>query len=179
MAVFLVRIFSYRVAQTLGSYSQNQVKVAPTCTTERYVTWVCAAICALCLAPPGGDAMVTYEEFTVFVFLVVYIACYILAYVCATHSTDPPIYNMIAASIQLIVIRLYCGTQTPYNPVLLWAVSTRSFYKIRSAFSVTSTCTILLDSVLLSLMCTLGFECHVGYLLTAGVCAFCTGELFP
>ena len=187
LAVFLVRAFSHRVAQFTAKDRDTpaqQLQIdAPTqlkiwgIRTDTAVAAVCAIICVLCVIPPGADAMVTEEELNTFVFLIVYIACYIVAYACSGPNTDPPVYNMIAATIQLIVIRLYCGTHTPYNPVLLWAVSTRSIYKLRYQFSVTSACSILLDSVLLALTCTYGFETHFAYLFIAFAAALCTADL--
>lgn len=183
LAVLLVRAFSYKVAKFADPDAQStaDAKKQPPAyditKTDAAVSAMCALICVLCAIPPATDAMVTHEELNVFVFVIAYIVGYILAHAFAVHSTDPPIYNMIAASIQLIIIRLYCGTHTPYNPVLLWAVSTRSIYKLRSNFSLTASCSILLDSVLLTLMCTYGFETHFAIIGIHFVAAFCTAEL--
>lgn len=173
MAVFLVRAFSHRVAR----FTSNDPQPTPRYSSDTAVTTVCGVICILCVVPPGADTMVTHEELIVFVFLIAYVACYIVTYACTKNATDPPIYNMITATLQLLVIRLYCGTHTPYNPVLLWAVSTRSMCKIRSQFSVASACTVLLDAVLLALMCAYGFETHFGYIFIAVGAAACTADL--
>jgi hypothetical protein len=74
-----------------------------------------------------------------------------------TAVRDPPIYNMIAATLQIIASRLYLSAETPYSPVIIWAVTTRALLKLRTGVGFASSLTTFVDSIVLSLMCVLGF----------------------
>jgi hypothetical protein len=74
-----------------------------------------------------------------------------------TAARDPPIYNMIAATLQIIASRLYLSAETPYSPVIIWAVTTRALLELRTGVGFASSLTTFVDSIVLSLMCVLGF----------------------
>ena len=185
LAVFVVRSLSYLVVQRV------QPSSAPTggCS-DVYTVAACVAVLPLALAPDGDAGFVTVEER--FFFGVV--CCYETAYAglfayrqlfCAAEDEsgaggrrhDPPIYNLIAAALQIVACRLYLSAETPYNPVILWAVMARALLKLRmpkASFAVSLT--TFADSLVLSLMCVLGFGYNHLYLSALFTLAMATSD---
>ena len=115
---------------------------------------------------------VTVEEQLFFVGLTIYILVYASMWAMSTHTEDPPLYNMIVGTVLLAVTRLYAGAETPYTPVLMWAVATRTLMKLRNTYwSRIVAVTIMLDAFLLSLMVALGFGHNALYALLIGALA--------
>ena len=162
IAVFVVRSLSYLVVR----------KISPGSSTGESKTYlwqdaltvvVCLAVLPLCLVPWGSLWFITREEAFFFVFSCCYVGMY--AVIFAVHAwygtqNDPPIYNLIAGTLQIIASRLYLSSETPYNPVIIWAIGTRALVKARAGkdqrlYVGVST---LVDSLYLSLLCVLGFQ---------------------
>ena len=162
LAVFVVRSLSYLVVQRV-----QQVPARAGGCSDVYTDAACVAVLPLALAPDGDAGFVTVEERFFYIVVCCYEAAYALLFAYRQLSGaaedeigwhDPPIYNLIAAALQIVASRLYLSAETPYNPVILWAVMTRALLKLRSpkaAFAVSLT--TFADSLVLSLMCVLGF----------------------
>lgn len=180
LAVLIVRALSYLVVGRINPTPD------PNPTQSNTLTVVaCVATLPLVLIPDGDAVFITTEESFFFWCLCGYVVAYALLF--AEHSrhepgtskNDPPVYNLIAATLQVIACRLYTGTETPYNPMLLWAVLTRMIVKLRAdAFSPLMGTTTLLDSLLLALMCVLGFPYNPIYLIGIACAAITTADAF-
>jgi hypothetical protein len=139
----------------------------------------CVAALPLTLIPDGDAVFVTEEERFFFLALCGYVAVYATLFVMGGRTgVDPPIYNLIAATLQVIASRLYTGAETPYNPILIWAVMTRALVKLRSGFELVTSTTVLIDSMLLALMCVLGFPYSPPYLVAVTCAALTTADVF-
>lgn len=175
IAVFAVRSLSYLVVHRV------EEQAAPRGWWEDALTVLaCVVALPLVLAPDGDAWFVTQEEALFFAVLCAYVAGYAVLYVGFALSgggNDPPIYNLIAATLQVIACRLYLSAETPYNPVIIWAVATRGLVKLRSrkASAVVSV-SALADSLVLSLMCVLGFEHDPLYLVAIFSLAMATSD---
>lgn len=162
IAVFVVRSLSYLVVRKISS--------APGAEHSKKYLWqdaltvlACLVVLPLCLAPWGSLWFITREEAFFYVFSCCYVGMYALIF--AVHAwygtqNDPPIYNLIAGTLQIIASRLYLSSETPYNPVIIWAIGTRALVKVRAGkdqrlYVGLST---LVDSLYLSLLCVLGFQ---------------------
>jgi hypothetical protein len=184
LAVFVVRSLSYLVVQRVqpsapaGGWCSDWVTVA-----------ACVAVLPLALAPDGDAGFITVEERFFFGVVCCYEAAYavLFAYrrllwggdddVGGGRLHDPPIYNLIAAALQIVACRLYLSAETPYNPVILWAVMTRALLKLRNpkaSFAVSVT--TFADSLVLSLMGVLGFGYNQLYLSALFTLAMATSD---
>jgi hypothetical protein len=176
LAVFVVRSLSYLVVHRAGGGQGRGC-------SDWVTVAACVAALPLALAPDGDAGFVTVEERFFFIVMCCYAGGYALlfAYRFAFSQgcgEDPPIYNLIAATLQVIASRLYLGAETPYNPVILWAVATRALLKLRGerggGFAVRLT--TFADSLVLSLMCVLGFGYNALYLAAVFALAVATSD---
>ena len=136
------------------------------------LTWV------LCVLPVWNTVYVTVEEQLFFLGVSMYVLFYAIMWYMSTHTEDPPLYNMIVATVLLAVTRLYTGAETPYTPVLMWAVGTRTLMKLRNTYwSRIVATTVMLDSFLLSLLAVLGFEYSHLYLILIGALALLASDV--
>jgi hypothetical protein len=166
IAVYSVRSLSYLVAQRVDSG-----KVERMLWEDAVTVAACLAVLPLALAPDGDAWCVTHEESLFFISTCAYMGvygCLFVVYALEGGGPDPPVYNLIAATLQVIASRLYVGAETPYNPVVMWAIGTRGLVKLRSERVTTLRVGLsaLADSLMLSLMCVLSFE-HSPYYLVA------------
>lgn len=94
------------------------------------------------------------------------------------QSKDPPVYNLIASTLQVIACRLYLSADTPYNPIIVWAVATRMLVKLRSSrwTEVTLVLSALCDSYVLSLMSVVAFSYHPYYLVAVFALSVATSD---
>ena len=162
IAVFVVRSLSYLVVRKIssGAVAQDSAKYL---RQDALTVLACLAVLPLSLVPWGSLWFITREEAFFFVFSCAYVGMY--AFIFAVHAWygthgDPPIYNLIAGTLQIIASRLYLSSETPYNPVIIWAIGTRALVKMRAGkdqrFYVGISA--LVDSLYLSLLCVLGFQ---------------------
>lgn len=179
LAVFIVRSLSYLVASRVrpGSLASE----ARPC--DVWTVLACVAILILALAPEGDAGFVTIEETLFFGWTCLYVGCYIAVFVCCQFfglaKSDPPIYNLIAASVQVITCRLYLGAETPYNPVIIWAIATRALVKLRAPLTedwLLNFVTTFIDSLSLTLISVLGFEHNRLYLVALGTLALSVSD---
>ncbi len=164
IAIFAVRSLSYLVVHRVTRAGGD------TTWSDALTVVACLLVLPLALAPDGDAWFVTHEEALYFAVLCAYVGLYALlfaVYALSGGGDDPPIYNLIAASLQMIASRLYLSAETPYNPVIIWAVATRGLIKLRSQHKrgLLVDVSALADSLLLSLLCVLGFEHDPLYLV--------------
>lgn len=189
-SVYIIRSFSYLVAQRLETTTQSRDISSSFylwyLDQDTLTVWACVLSVFLVLIPDGDSLYVTLEEQIFLVCMCVYVVMYLFVFFLAGGNklVDPPIYNLIAATLQLIAARLYTGVQTPYNPVLIWAISARSFVKFtrkktQCEVSVCEQVTLFADSMLLSLLCVLSFNDAPCYLVSIMTTAFVAADLFP
>jgi hypothetical protein len=175
LAVFVVRSLSYLVVHKAGGGRGKGC-------SDWVTVAACVAALPLALAPDGDAGFVTDEERLFFAVICTYAGGYSLLFAYRFQyeegvAEDPPIYNLIAATLQVIASRLYLGAETPYNPVILWAVATRALLKLRAercGFAVRLT--IFADSLVLSLMAVLGFGYNSLYLVAVFALAMATSD---
>lgn len=176
IAVYAVRSLSYLVAQRV-----ERGKSKRPLWEDAMTVVACLVALPLCLAPDGDAWFITREEAFFFAVTCSYVglyACLFAAYAYEGGGLDPPIYNLIAATLQVIACRLYLGAETPYNPVVMWAVGTRALVKLRSPHitSLRVGLSALADSLLLSLMCVLSFEHSPHYLVAVFTLSLATSD---
>ena len=147
-------------------------------TTSPRTTAACLVIWALCVFPTLHTIYVTVEEQIFFAAVAVYIPVYSLLWSMSTHTEDPPLFNMIVASVLLATTRLYAGTETPYVPVLACALGARALMKLRNDYwSRLVAVTVMLDGFLLSLMSVLGFVHDPPYQVLVGALALLASDV--
>jgi hypothetical protein len=182
LAVLIVRALSYLVVRRLAPHAEQTPEHPMLADSDALTVGACVAALPLVLIPEGDAEFVTEEERFFFLFLCGYVLVYTLLFAQYARQLNaqggPPIYNLIAATLQLVASRLYSGVETPYNPILIWAIATRALVKLRAGFDPVASTTVLLDSLLLALMCALGFPYPPLYLLAIACAALTTTDAF-
>ena len=143
------------------------------------------ALCTLLFTLQGDSAFVTREDLIFYWFTVLYIGAYgllfvgtrLLVHVQRTARKDPPFYNLLAGVLQGVACRLYCSAETPYNTALLFIIATRVFVKSRRGYDALRCVTLLLDSFMLALGCTLGFSPDPHYLIALFAAAMAAADI--
>jgi len=91
----------------------------------------------------GDSLFVTSADQVFFWSTVVYILVYLAMHLSTSNSNSrrvgeqqpqqqqPPVYNVIVASLQLIACRFYAAAETPYNLVLMAILACRGWYVSR------------------------------------------------
>jgi len=178
LAVFVVRSLSYLVVNSRAAGAHGKGGCSDWVTVA-----ACVAALPLALAPDGDSGFVTVEERFFYIAVCCYSGAYALLFAYRSWRSsegvheDPPIYNLIAATLQVISSRLYLGAETPYNPVILWAVATRALVKLRGGKGgFTVRLTVFADSLVLSLMGVLGFGYSGLYLVAVFALAMATSD---
>ena len=176
LAVYMVRSLSYSIVYRIQDQAESG---------QGAVTAVaCLLVLPLALAPSGDTVSATVEEQLFFGVVCFYTVLYGVLFMVYTvmhpkgEQTDPPIFNLIAGALQVIACRLYCGAETPYNPVLIWAVGTRGILKLMSDYDETTSVTTFVDSLVLSLMCVIGFGYNPLYLAGLLTVSVFTADVF-
>jgi hypothetical protein len=177
IAVYAVRSLSYLVVEHVDKGHEHKRNI----WEDAMTVVACTAVLPICLAPDGDSWFVTHEEAFFFIATCVYVGVYICLFAMYAYEgggTDPPVYNLIAATLQVVASRLYLGAETPYNPVVIWAISTRAIIKMRSPgiSSIRVSISALFDSLILSLMCVLGFEHNPHYLVAIFTLSMATSD---
>lgn len=124
---------------------------------QAYVVGASLACCALCLVD-GDSPYVTESDQLFFWCTLLYCLAYSAyhIYQLKTEPSQRPVFNLIAGTLQLVSTRLYAGSETPYNPAVLFIIGARAFEKLKSA-EWGQAGTAILDACYLSLMCELAF----------------------
>ena len=176
LAVFVVRSFSYRIQSQLDSQKRNDTWYG--FTNDQITVLACALSVILAISPDFISQLVTWEDLLCCSFFVIYAAVYILAYGVHRHDPKAPLYNLIAATLQLTASRLYKGVETPFAPVLLYVIITRCLIKVRSPWNLIQAITVACDCMLISLLCVFGFPYQPIYIIIVTIMAFATVDLF-
>jgi hypothetical protein len=193
LAVFVVRALSYLIVRRV------QGDAPPCLMREALTPACCAAIAGLVAIPDGDRVFVTEEERLLFWSMLAYTLLYLGLYAGQrfplwrlrwwrgdghdpstppkVDARDPPIYNLISGSLQLIALRLYGGADTPYNPVFLWAIATRALMKLREERAAWEDLTTLCDALVLSVLTALGAGYDLAYAVVVYALALTTAEL--
>lgn len=179
-AILLVRA----VARNVQAHRERSMQ------DSQRVPLLAAAACILLVAREGGGLYATEGDHVFYVATVLYCLCYLgyhvyffvnaraQALACTGGSVEqPPVFNLAAGVLQLIVSRLYTGAETPYNPIILLIVCTRAFTKLRRP-SAGHALTALLDASYVALACELGFMPDPAYMVALITCADLIAELY-
>lgn len=130
LAVVLVRGLSYNV-QALWSRDPAHRK--------QYLSLAGGLALLGCVVSNGDALYATGEEqllfWTTVAYLGVYLGIHCLHWwerLCKEHDTgyEQPVYNANIAALQLAAMRFYTGAQTPYTPVLLGMLASRTWTKL-------------------------------------------------
>lgn len=178
VAVFVVRSLSYLVLSSVGRQSSHSISTL-------WTVLACLLVLPLVLVPHGDSLFVTVEEALFFDVVCCYLCLYAALYFLSTYflsdeatPVNPPIYNMIAAALQLIACRLYLSAETPYNPVIVWGVGARALVKMRNpdSWGWVNGVTTLADVLVLSLMCAVGLGVDRYYLVAIFTLSMATAD---
>lgn len=172
LAVVVVRSFSWKITTQM-----EQKNPGSTLQNDQWTILACAASILLSITPNFTEELVTYEDLFCCSFLVIYSAIYIGVWVLNRHDKKAPIYNLIAATLQLTSSRLYKGIETPYAGVLLYVIITRMLIKIRGQWNFIQAVTSAWDSLLITIIAIFGFPFDQIYVLVVAVAAFATADL--
>ena len=161
---------------------------------DQLLPMVSAAVCVAVVAPEHG-VYATDEDLVFFLATLAYSGAYLAFHVAALRwDTTPPVFNLSAGVLQLIVSRLYAGTpfdrfyvlielmvlagaESPYNPVILLILSTRAFTKL-AVPSPAHALTALMDACYIALGCELGFLPDPSYLAALFVGASLVSRIY-
>lgn len=178
LVIFLVRCLSKYVLASLTKNDTNRDKDEDTLPNSA-TCLVASAACTLLIVSQGDHVFVTHEDLIFYWFTVFYIGLYeclfvctrLLAYVRHAERKDPPFYNLLAGVLQLVACRLYASAETPYNPPIIFIIAVRMTIKSRRKPDLLRGITLLLDALMLSLTCVLGFGPASHYLIALFVAA--------
>lgn len=180
LAVFLVRCLSKYVLVSLTKDSDK-----PVAYPDPLLSLLACCLTTILVAMQGDFMYVTEEDLIYYWFTVLYICSYgalfigarLAALIRSSTGRDPPFYNLLAGVMQLVAVRLYCGAETPYNPPLFFIVAARVLVKSRRGCDALRGVTLLLDSLMLGLGCTLGFSPQYQYLIALFAAAFAASDV--
>jgi len=149
-----------------------------------------ATACILLVAREGEGLYATEGDHAFYLATMGYCICYLGYHVyffvharaqavanTEIQSEQPPVFNLAAGVLQLIVSRLYTGAETPYNPIILLIVCTRALTKLRRP-SAGHALTGLLDASYVALACELGFMPDPVYMVALIACADLIAEIY-
>lgn len=174
LAIFIVRSFSYKV-KTRFEHTTNTLGFS----SDQWTIAACALSIILAITPNFTSELVTDEDFICCCFLVFYSFLYIMVWVFNRHDPHAPIYNLIAATLQITASRLYKSIETPYGGVLLYVLMTRMFMKLRGGWKLPHAITVASDSMLLSLLSVFATPFTGIYVIIIAIVAFATADVLP
>jgi hypothetical protein len=188
LAVFVVRALSYLVVQRVqrgrrggGARAVADPGGAPW-TGEALAPVAALAVLLLAVVPGGDSEFVTEEErflfWAVWAYTLLYVLLYAIFRAASVDGADPPVYNLISGTLQVIAMRLYCGAETPYNPVIVWAIATRALLKLRGEHRGVEGWSGLVDGLALSALCVIGYNYSGLYLVALCALALTTSDVF-
>ena len=165
LVVYLVRCLSKYIMASITKDQKDGGKY-PSSTA----CIVSSIITTTLILAQGDGVFITEEDLIFHWFTAFYILSYLLLFIgtrisASPASKDPPFYNLLAGVMQFVACRMFCGSETPYNPPLVFIIGIRLFIKSRRGTDIIRSTTILLDSFMLGLMCTLGFTPEYQYLI--------------
>lgn len=180
-AILLVRGLAHNVLAQRGQRPADDAQ---------HVPLAASLVCILLVSHEGGGLYATEGDYTFYVATMAYCLGYLgyhaFFWVRAhTHNMaradnrfpHPPIFNLAAGVLQLIVSRLYTGAETPYNPIILVILCTRALTKLREP-SAGHALTALADASYVALACDLGFLPDPIYLVALVSCSYLAADLY-
>ena len=192
LVVFLVRCLSRYILASMASKQTRCIKTQGQDdktqrreTPNAYLSITASLTCTLLILSQGDEVFVTHEDMIFHWFTVFYIFSYAALFIGTRlvnslycySIRDPPFYNLLAGVLQLVASRLYAGAETPYNPPLVFIITVRTLVKSRRETDFFRAVTLLLDALMLSLMCVLGFGPPSQYLVALFAGANAWGDL--
>jgi hypothetical protein len=180
-AILLVRGLARNVQASRGQ--------GPTDATQR-APLAASLVCILLVSHEGGALYVTEADYVFYTATMIYCLAYFAYhtfFLVRAHARgmalgadpppQPPVFNLAAAVLQLIVSRLYTGAESPYNPIILLILCTRALTKLRRP-SAGHALTALADASYVALACDLGFLPDPAYLVALVAAAYLISELY-
>jgi hypothetical protein len=153
LAIVLVRFLSYNIQVHLSSHKPPSRNASnPTHKTgtlgaarqrqskkKQWPALACSTGALIVVLLDGDSLFVTSADQVFFWSTVVYILIYLAMHLSTSSSISrrvgelqpqqqPPVYNVIVASLQLIACRFYAAAETPYNLVLMAILACRGWY---------------------------------------------------
>jgi len=171
LGVLLIRALSYNIKALAGHAAQGESGPDKGAAAAQWpaLAWTTLAWCIL--VAEGDGVYATVEDALCFWFCVAYVALYVAYHASLLAAADPagepPIFNVLVGTLQLIVCRLFGGALTPYNPVLLVMVGTRMCMKLQAmrGDSYVRRCTICLDALWVGIFTEYAFLPDAMYLV--------------
>jgi hypothetical protein len=180
-AILLVRTLARNVQAHLGQAEPDASQVG---------ALAASLVCILLVSHEGGALYATEADYVFYVATMVYCLAYLgyhALFLVHAHALgmalagdpgpQPPVFNLAAGVLQLIVSRLYTGAESPYNPIILLILCTRALTKLRRP-SAGHALTALADASYVALACDLGFLPDPAYLVALVACADLIAELY-
>lgn len=138
----------------------------------------------------GDSHYVTAEDELLYWFSVAYVGVYVVLHVLTDlwdegqGDAAPVTYNVIAGALQLVVMRLYAGAETPYTPVVLVLVGTRLWYKMKQGenrahphHALVRHLTVAMDATHVALLAQHGYSDDGVYLVALGSLAWVLSDI--
>ena len=138
----------------------------------------------------GDSHYVTAEDELLYWFSVAYVGVYVVLHVLTDlwdegqGDAAPVTYNVIAGALQLVVMRLYAGAETPYTPVVLVLVGTRLWYKMKQEenrahqhHALVRHLTVAMDATHVALLAQHGYSDDGVYLVALGSLAWVLSDI--
>jgi len=180
-AILLVRGLARNVQASRGQADPDATQRGPLAAS---------LVCILLVSHEGGALYATEADYVFYAATMIYCLAYLgyhtLFWVRA-HALgmalardpppQPPVFNLAAGVLQLIVSRLYTGAESPYNPIILLILCTRALTKLRRP-SAGHALTALADACYVALACDLGFLPDPAYLVALVACAHLVAALY-
>ena len=191
LSVFVVRSFGYMVYKRVDSAAAGNLAefnftdsvtllngklLSYVPDSETATVCVCFILVVIVLVPDFGAVYITTEEILFVCSLVLYLAVYFFLWLTNRHGSDTPIYNLMAGTLQLVVCRLYCAVETPYNSLLAWVVCTRFIVKLMGNIDFVMTCSVVMDACLLGLMSCYSVQLSFLYVCALVVLSLCVAD---
>lgn len=167
-AILLVRALARNVQAHRGQAELD---------ASQRVPLAASLVCILLVSHEGGALYATEADYVFYAATMIYCLAYLgyhTLFLVRAHALgvaldgcpppQPPVFNLAAGVLQLIVSRLYTGAESPYNPIILLILCTRALTKLRSP-SAANALTALADASYVALACDLGFLPDPAYLV--------------
>lgn len=171
MPVLVYFLFIVCCICIVRSLSLNIIsKLDSTAVVVQYPTFIVVVVVLLITLVQGDSYYATPNDLMFFWLTVAYIIVYLCFH--GYHSyilwknqihKEPRVFNLSAAALQLVVMRLYGSTETPYAGVIIAVITTRLWEKELHKRR-THVFTGLLDCIYISLLIHIGFSYALSYL---------------
>lgn len=165
LTVYLVRCLSHNLIVVRDSGPGNDPESKGSKPEAQWSTCLACVLTTVLVCYEGDWIYVTVADQTVYWCTVAYVSAYLayhaqhalpacLHYLRGSASAyeEAPVYNLVAGTLQLVAMRLYTGADTPYNPVVLGLLATRTWVKLAES-SRRHALTATMDAAYMALLC--------------------------